>query len=498
MSSGQVENSWTLRVINGSGVTVSYNVVANCLTGPMVAAAGVSTRVWLQPFVPDNYGGLQATVSCPNGTALTGGGYQTAQLEPLDSAVFPLSKAGSQAWIVTSGDKTSDTGYALCATNINADAPVTAEFKDDQAVKQVASGHYQGLVNVACPSGETLVGGGFYGTDGRLQPWSRVALTTESTHWQVAFDYVNVSDGSDSAPALYAAGAHTSAPFGNGGVGTCITIPTKWNGKVTITFSNYHHLLRIPADVIVATDGSGQIRASILSARVSQARSQPIAAEKTINPFTGGVTYVVPSDCGSPTPAINIALSALTTQLKRSVPSGQVAFGSPVMTPDHGSLTCSPVAGTQRTALFTYTQAIDATATQSVYDPNAVVGYQQAQLQQATQALGSPYTLRDTLLCPGGPQLLNATSTRATLQCAAYGVAEWPWSADQLHTLAQSLAGKTKDAAQQVLDATPGIEAQSAVIDLPSAAGGKLPPDASDITIILVRPQDTAPVIRAP
>jgi hypothetical protein len=36
------------------------------------------------------------------------------------------------------------------------------------------------------------------------------------------------------------------------------------------------------------------------------------------------------------------------------------------------------------------------------------------------------------------------------------------------------------------------------VIDLPSAAGGKLPADASDITIILVRAQDTTPVIRAP
>jgi hypothetical protein len=94
--------------------------------------------------------------------------------------------------------------------------------------------------------------------------------------------------------------------------------------------------------------------------------------------------------------------------------------------------------------------------------------------------------------------LLNTMSTRATLQCAAYGVAEWPWSADQLHTLAQSFAGKTKDAAQQALDATPGVEAQSAEIDLPSTAGAKLPANTSDITIILVRPQDTVPVIRAP
>lgn len=315
----------------------------------------------------------------------------------------------------------------------------------------------------------------------------------------MAFDYVDVGDGSDSTPAFYAAGAHTSAPFLDGGMGVCVTIPTTWNGKVAITFSNYHHLLRIPADVIVATDGSGQISAGKLTARVSQVRSKSLAAVKTINPFTGSVSYTVPSGCGSPNPAIDAAASAVISQLKRTTPSaGQIAFGSPTIAIDHNSLTCSPQAGTQRTAPFTYTQAIDATATQGTYDPKTVVNYQHNQLQKATQALGSTYVLRDTLICSSGPKLLGATSTRATLQCSAYGVAEWPWSTDQLHTLAQSLVGKTQAEAQHILDTTPGIETHSAVIDLPPAANGILPANASDITIILVRTQDTAPIIRAP
>jgi hypothetical protein len=181
-------------------------------------------------------------------------------------------------------------------------------------------------------------------------------------------------------------------------------------------------------------------------------------------------------------------------QLKRTAPpAGQTAFGSPTVT-----ITCSPRAETQHTAPFTYTQSIDGTATQGTYDPKAVVSYQTTQLQNEVKALGAPYTLRDTLICSGGPKLVTTSATRATLQCAMYGVAEWPWSADQLHALAQQIAGKTPAEAQQILDSTPGIEPHTAVINLPDAANGKLPSDTNNVTIILVRMQDTAPVIRAP
>ncbi len=165
-SSGKSEGSWTVRVSNASATTISYNVVANCLTGPMVTAAGVSTHVWLlQPIGQDI-----SPVSCPNDTVLAGGGYLVTPSEPLDAGVYPQSKAGSQAWNVDPNGQSTGNVYAVCATNVNADASVTANFKDNHAVKQVAPGHYQGMVSIACSSGETLVGGGSSGYDGRLQP----------------------------------------------------------------------------------------------------------------------------------------------------------------------------------------------------------------------------------------------------------------------------------------------------------------------------------------
>jgi hypothetical protein len=51
---------------------------------------------------------------------------------------------------------------------------------------------------------------------------------------------------------------------------------------------------------------------------------------------------------------------------------------------------------------------------------------------------------------------------------------------------------------QHILDTTPSIEPHTAVINLPDVAGGKLPSNANSITIILVRTQDTTPIIRAP
>jgi hypothetical protein len=509
---GQVELGWTVRATNPLPSSITLSIYANCLKGngvstlttfsnavlsgcaPLARARGVASTV------PASGCGASWEIGCPStARTLTGGGWSSddyleySELHTMSSS-YPFDGHGvnEQRWVFQGAGLTNASVYAVCATKVYSLPPVSSDFLaspvEGYSCYPAGCGYLRTTQGtVGCPTGAVLVGGGFNAGGITSSAMGQPTLLGWTVRQSLVdtIGYFTVLDEYD--PHI----------LGETVCGVCAT--AKAPKLIFITFSNYHHLLRIPADtVVVATDGSGQIRAGILSARVSQARSQPIAAEKTINPFTGGVMFAVPSGCGSPTLAINAATSALTTQLKRSVPSGQVAFGSPAITPDHGSLTCSPVAGTQSSAPFTYTEAIDATATEGVYDPKAVVSYQEAQLQQATQALVSPYTLRDTLVCPGGPQLLNATSTRATLQCAAYGVAEWPWSADQLHTLALSIAGKTKDAAQQILDTTPGIEAHSAEIDLPSTAGGKLPANASDITIILVRPQDTAPVLRAP
>jgi hypothetical protein len=265
---------------------------------------------------------------------------------------------------------------------------------------------------------------------------------------------------------------------------------------VFITAALVRHLIRIPANtVVVATDGSGQVKAAQVSAHVTQAQSAPIAAPSAIKPATGRQYYYVPAGCGDPTPAIDAATAALKAALARQIPAGQVAFGGPSLSITRGSLTCSPGAGASRDAPFTYVQAIDGNATQGTYNPIDVRTYQRGQLQQAVQNLGDQYALRDTLICPQGPQLVGATATRATVQCTAYGVAEWQWTPDALDALARSLAGKHKDEALRLLDATPGLEPGTSTIDLLS--GDTLPDDPSAISIILVRPQDTAPDMHA-
>jgi hypothetical protein len=102
-------------------------------------------------------------------------------------------------------------GFAICASGVSANASVTALFKDNHSVKQVGDGLYQGVVSVKCPSGETLVGGGVFGSDGNLGPWSRLAMAdSDSTQWQVALNYEDSGDPSVVDTGVYA--GHTVDP----------------------------------------------------------------------------------------------------------------------------------------------------------------------------------------------------------------------------------------------------------------------------------------------
>jgi hypothetical protein len=478
-SQGAIEDSWTVRIHNTSASQKTYLVSANCASGYPIA-----TAVWSAPIHIKDGIGAGGSVQCPNSptNVLVGGGYSYSPNDDVPIAwLGPAYAYGSdQTWdVVTIGVAAAGIAFAVCAKGI---------FDEPLVMQQNYAGYPPGNpVNpsgkVACSEGEVLTGGGFGVND--IDFWNTpLTINTlalgSSPQWQAALH----SDG--------AAGA-VPPDFT---LGICTTL--KWNGDVPITFSNYHHLIRIPADsIIVATDGSGQVKAAPTTVHMTRVASNPIAATKTINPFTGGVSYSVPAGCGSPTPAIDAATTALKDKLKGlALPSGQIAFGSPAISINRGSLTCAPAAGTQRTAPFTFTQMIDGSATQASYDPHEIVKYQYSQLQRAAQQLGSPYVLRDTLICPEGPKLVSATSTRATVECSAYGVAEWPFSADQLRALAQKLAGKSKAEAMAILDATPGIEPGSETFN--HLQGDTLPNKADDITIIIVRTQDTAPVFRAP
>jgi hypothetical protein len=331
----------------------------------------------------------------------------------------------------------------------------------------------------SCPQNEVLAGGGLVNSP------SAVDAAALAIGWPLTTD--GLLPGT---PPTWHVGLKNSAQavfstFSNAIVSQAICLQVIPPLHVRFNFSNYHHLLRIPADVIVATDGSGQLKATLVTTSVTQVQSGPIDASQSINPFTGGVTYSVPA--------------ALTAQLERAVPTGRVAFGSPSVSINRDSLTCSPAAGTQRSAPFTYTQAIDGSASQGTYYPGDVFTYQMQQLQAAARQLGSPYVLGNTLVCPPGPSVQSATATRATIECAAYGVAEWPWSDQALRALAAQLADKTPSQALAILNATPGIEPGSATIALPSGVTiTNLSTNPADITLLVATKQDTAPVLRTP
>jgi hypothetical protein len=509
---GQAETSWTVRARNPTTAAVTYVVSVDCLVG---VGSSVTNSVWFRTAGGYIAGGPLlhwAPVECPDSvSAITGGGFDyqpPSSSNPVYGAPFGYSLGGIDVNGLsgTTGYNPSLTwqvlvwaanaiGYAVCVTAPNIfQAPF--ELASNGPVNESGPGQYQADAASSCPQDELLTGGGF-------EDYLSGPLTDGSGHTLVALGWPLTTDAltPGTAPtwhvslnnATTAAVQQTNSDIVDS-VAACLRITA--SRLIRITFSNYHHLLRIPADVVAATDGSGQLKATLVTAHVSQAQSRPLPAVQTINPLTGARAYLVPARCGDPSPAIDAATSALNAQLEQTIPAGQVAFGSPSVSINRGSLTCSPAAGTQRSTPFTYVQYIDGRASQGAYKPSDVVSYQRQQLPVAMRQWGSPYVLGNTLVCPAGPTLLRASATRATLACAAYGVAEWPWSDQTLGALATQLAGQTPSQALAILNAIPGIEPGTAAIQTPGDS--TLPSNPDAISIFVAIKQDTAPVLRTP
>src|SRR5690348_12019946 len=272
-SQGVTEDSWTVRIHNTSALQKTYLVSANCASG-----YPITTAVWSAPIQIKDGIGAGGSVECPNAptNVLVGGGYNYSPNEDVPIAWLGPAYANTsdQKWYVeTIGIQADGTAFAVCAKGA-LDAPGVVQ--QNYATYLPPANPLNPSGSVACPEGEVLTGGGFGEND--IDFWNTpVTINTlavgNSPQWQVALD----SDGSSGAvPPDYT-------------FGICILL--KWNGDVPITFSNYHHLLRIPADVVAATDGSGQVKAASTTVRVTRVTTNPIAATRTINPFTGGVSY---------------------------------------------------------------------------------------------------------------------------------------------------------------------------------------------------------------
>jgi len=177
-----------------AGRSGSLSAVAYCdhgTAGPRVASKTV-------PLV----GTGTAIATCPAGTVVVGGGYNSAAIPMHAEYVQRLERVGLTQWRVTMinvGLPTTMTAYAFCSGGV---APKLAS-----ATVKVPGDGVNTTAQVSCPKGTALVGGGFVenGTGGLdVVPQRLTAAST--TQWVVAgygvFVYLNGNSHAATLTAL--------------------------------------------------------------------------------------------------------------------------------------------------------------------------------------------------------------------------------------------------------------------------------------------------------
>jgi hypothetical protein len=491
---GQVEPGWTVRATNPLPSSITLSIYANCLKGngvstvtafsnavlsgcaPLARARGVTATV------PASGCGASWEVGCPTtASTLTGGGWSGDDYMQYsvdyglgDSYPYDGHGVNDQRWVLHGGVVDNATVYAVCAKNVYGLPPVSSGFKapivGGSSCYPAGCGFlWTAVGTVACPKDAVLVGGGFSGGGNSISAMGQPTLLGWTVRQSIVdtFGYFN----------------YDTNPVDETAYGVCVT--TQKPKLIFITFSNYHHLLRIPADTLIAaTDKRGQIPAVQHTVRVSQIASSPLAAPSAIDPFTGARYYYVPAGCGDPTPVKTAAKNALTSQLRQQISADETVFSGPTFAINQSSLTCAPGAGTRQSSPFTYVQKIDGSASESAFKAADARAYQAKQLQAAVGQLGAGYGLLSSDICPDGFVVSDASATRVTISCPTSGTARYLWTQDKLKALAAQLVGKTPDEAKAALDTTAGVQPGSEIIE--GLQGARLPTDASQIQVIAV------------
>jgi hypothetical protein len=170
-SSDKGDSAWTIIAHDegqdGGSHPVTVTAYADCLR----ANFAVNVQDWTSP--PNVLAvGLQ-TVSCPQGTVVTGGGYRF-------SAGGEVSRPSGNGWQAALSVQPNSTAVpiviAICAGNqlTAAATPSTAKTLSPGA---------NGMVSVACAQGQILVGGGSKGDGPGSLPSN--AATKDAAYWQV-------------------------------------------------------------------------------------------------------------------------------------------------------------------------------------------------------------------------------------------------------------------------------------------------------------------------
>lgn len=144
---------WSVQALNAGKVPVTLQVEVNCLTG----VSGMATVVEVKGETP------KVAVQCPEGTVVTGGGYQT----------------GTRSAYVTGSHPMGDNGWGIEAQTL----PGVSAVPGTQQVfgiclkgAQIASADLdtlqRGTFTGSCAAGEVLASLGYEVSDGSLPPYA--------------------------------------------------------------------------------------------------------------------------------------------------------------------------------------------------------------------------------------------------------------------------------------------------------------------------------------
>jgi hypothetical protein len=140
-------NGWTAHGTNYGDMAVALTVYAICLNDPAAVTAVVQKDIKVGAK-----GGSRVVVACPEGSALTGGGYDAGGMFVKEN--LPTDK-GWQVAVTNGGDaEQTYSAYAVCLTGV----PVrTSWASGSRGIPWNGSGY----VKAACPPDAALTGGGF-------------------------------------------------------------------------------------------------------------------------------------------------------------------------------------------------------------------------------------------------------------------------------------------------------------------------------------------------
>jgi hypothetical protein len=173
------DDKWTVYGMSGTDLTGSrLTAAAYCERGPVPRAA---TKTVPLPALQV----ASATATCPAGTVVVGGGYNSAASAQHIELVGRLQRSSSTQWVVTM------INIMPKATTLTAIAYCSAGSAPKQVTKAVSlAPHKGGTARASCPKGTTLAFGGVLGDEfqagtkfGAVAPFSWTASTT--TQWVV-------------------------------------------------------------------------------------------------------------------------------------------------------------------------------------------------------------------------------------------------------------------------------------------------------------------------